>query len=621
MNDELINAVYANDINKVRELVAAGADIDKEDEDGDTALDIAVFSGKIDMVRFLVKELGADINKKLLQFSIEINDIFMVRLLVELGANIADINKENKYGQIPLKFAIKNNNPDMVRLLIELGADINKENKQGITPLEYAIMLDKLDMVKLFVKLGVDINKENKDGETPLLIAIYSNNLDMVKLFVNLGANISDINKEYKMGKTPLQYAIKNNNQYMIDFLVKELGADINNKDSAGDTPLFTAVFSGNIVMVRFLVKELGANVNLKNKYGKTAYSYARCYPKILEILKEAGATIEEFKNQLLYLTHVTTSNNFSKMLESGKIYSNVDMWYISSASKGLSSGVWKPSSTTQYPGVYMTLINNELVGEQIRLLEEHRPICLVFCISLLNRQDFHYNNDDSNGYITSKYTSFNVSELEDAIEKKCITKRNEVIFHHSVSLKYLKEIWVGDEKTYNEVKDMLKKKSLVIPVEITNQYLNIPRTCDETIKKLPTNYCYYPSDFENRIELIKKIGEECGLTGIDNIDNPYEIMRLLDKRILPVRTTIEGVKEYLKSKGVSDDTIEHLSESQLKEVKDMNLIGLNFLKNYSRFDGGKGRKKKLIRKKSRSKRKKSGKKKSRSKRRKSPRK
>jgi hypothetical protein len=306
-------------------------------------------------------------------------------------------------------------------------------------------------------------------------------------------------------------------------------------------------------------------------------------------------------------------------------------MWYKNATSEGLSSGAWSPKSISeQYPGVYMTLINNELVGQQIRLLDNRRPICLVFCISLLNREDFHYNDKDSSGYITSKLTSFNVSGIENVIEKKCITKYNEVIFHHSVSLKYLKEIWVYDNKTYSEVKDMLEKKSMDISVEITNQYLNLPRTCDKTIKKLSTNYCYLPSyddikyseTNEDDIELIiKKIGKECGLADIDDIDDPYELSKLLHKPIFSGDITIEGIKEYLKSKGVSEDTIENLSESQLKELKDMNLVGLNFLKNYSRFDGGKGRKSGSKRRKTRSKRKKTEEKRrrsSRSKRRKS---
>jgi hypothetical protein len=300
-------------------------------------------------------------------------------------------------------------------------------------------------------------------------------------------------------------------------------------------------------------------------------------------------------------------------------------MWYKNAMSEGLTPGAWNPSSISeQYPGVYMTLINNELVGQEIRLLEDYGPICLVFCMSLLNREDFHYNDEDSSGYITSR-TSFNVSEIENAIENKCITKRNEVIFHHSVSLKYLKEIWVYDNKTYSEVKDMLEKKSMDISVEITNQYLNLPRTCDKTIKKLSTNYCYLPRYLYkiemDEIESIKKIGKECGLTDIDDIDDPYELYELLEKPIFSGDITIEGIKEYLKSKGVSEDTIENLSESQLKELKDMNLVGLNFLKNYSRFDGGKGRKSGGKRRKTRSKRKKTEEKRrksSRSKRRKS---
>jgi len=654
MSEELFNAIEENDINRVRELIAAGADVNKTDKYGYTAFDKSIEIGDINIIRLIVKS-GANINRKdtlgytafddaiqmgkediarlLVESGFNINGTYMkgttrlltavrsnnqylVKLLVELGANI---NQIDNYGKTPIFYAT--NNTSMIILLVELGANINQIDNYGKTPLEYAVSSGKIDIVRLLVKeLGADINKENKYGsqKTPLEIALsYYDNLDMVGFLVKeLGA---DINKENKYGQTPLEIAVSKGKIDMVRFLVKELGADINKENKYGrQTPLEIAVSSDNLDMVLLLV-ELGADVNKKNKYGKAPYLYARCYPEILEILKEAGAIVENFEeNQLLYLTHVTNLNNFSKILESGKIYSNVDMWYKNAMSEGLTPGAWVPSSISeQYPGVYMTLINNELVGQEIRLLEDYGPICLVFCISLLNREDFHYNDEDSSGSITSR-TSFNVSGIESAIENKCITKRNEVIFHHSVSLKYLKEIWVYDNKTYSEVKDMLKKNSMDIPVEITNQYLNLPRTCDKTIKKLSTNYCYFSYGIDE-IELIKKIGKECGLTDIDDIDDLYELSELLEKPIFSDDITIEGIKEYLKSKGVSEDTIENLSESQLKELKDMNLVGLNFLKNYSRFDGGKGRKSGGKRRKSRSKRKKSvGRKKSRSRRRKS---
>jgi len=537
MSDELINAVYANNINKIRELVAAGA----------------------------------------------------------------DINKENKYGKTPLEIAVSSGNLDMVRLLVELGADINKENKYNRTPLEIAISSGKIDMLRLLVELGDDINKENSLGKTPLYTAVIKNQINIVKLLVELGADINKIDID---GNTLLMLKIMTFNH-------------------------FNTYEPLDIDMIKLLIK-LGINLNVKNKDKKSAYSYSKCYPKILEVLKDAGAIVENFdeEHKLLYLSHLTSLDNISKILEAGKLYTDVDMFYKNFYTKGYTDiSSWRPTYDYEgkYPGVYMTLNNHDSIEPFINY--DYNTICLIFCVSLLDREDFHYNIQWNYGMI-SPYTIFNMSELQNEIKTNCITGQNEVVFHHAVSLKYLKEIWVTNKDVYNEVEHMLKKNSINVPIKITDKYLDDVYICEEPIKKLKPNYCILPELTDvNNIDLVKKIGKECGLTDIDYINNPKIIIKMLRQKIFSDRNiTIEGIKEYLKSKGVSSDTIENLSESQLKELKNMNLVGLNFLKNYSRFDGGKGKRRKSgsKRRKTRSKRKKTEEKRrksSRSKRRKSVRK
>jgi len=321
-------------------------------------------------------------------------------------------------------------------------------------------------------------------------------------------------------------------------------------------------------------------------------------------VAKTATSTISELENQLLYLTHVTSTSNFFKILESGKICSKVDMWYESVHSIGLSDDNWNPSQNiSQYPGVYMSLINNKFVDKPIRLLEEiSRPICLVFCISLLDRGDFHYNNVDSNGYITSN-TSFNMSDLE--AKKYDLDITNEVIFHQSVPLKYLKEIWFHNELAYDYVMSKIPDKIPVkITVKITQKYLNIsPLTCDDPIIKLTPNYCYF-SIPEEHIDFAKKLAINCNIYNDNEITEkindivktetiePIKRLRLnmlLKDNILKKYKTAEDINKYLKGHSLSDDIIEKLSG-----IDNMNLVGLNFLKKYSRIvDGEKNTKSK----------------------------
>ncbi|ORX55833.1 ankyrin, partial [Anaeromyces robustus] len=55
----------------------------------------------------------------------------IINYLIEKGA---DIHKENNDGETPLFFVCENGNENGVRYLIEHGAQINKENNNGETP-------------------------------------------------------------------------------------------------------------------------------------------------------------------------------------------------------------------------------------------------------------------------------------------------------------------------------------------------------------------------------------------------------------------------------------------------------------------------------------------------------
>ena len=351
-------------------------------------------------------------------------------------------------------------------------------------------------------------------------------------------------------------------------------------------------------------------------------------------VAKTSTATLESLtiKNKLLYLTHVTSPHNFFQILKSGKIYSKVDMWYENVHAIGLSYDNWNPSQNiSQHPGVYMSLINNKFVDAPIRLLEDvSRPICLVFCISLLDRGDFHYNDKDSNGYITSKNTSFNMSMSE--LEAKDLDITNEVIFHQSVPLKYLKEIWFHNKLAYDYVTTNCKIPDK-IQVKITQKYLNIspstnssttgaeagaPLTCEDPIIKLTPNYCYFSTpdeniDFANKLaincdinnEITEEINIIVGNTEISDDIKRIRLNMLLRDNILKDKTT-EDIKKYLKEHDLSDDTIKKLSERN--QLKTMNLVGLNFLKNSRIVDGNTKSKRKSKGKNIKSKKKSKGK-------------
>ena len=121
-----------------------------------------------------------------------------------------------------LSEAVKENNLEIVRLLIELGAEINDEDRilyDDETPLAIAASKGNLEMVKLLVDAGAIVNIPLKDPEywTPLMCAVSSENLYVVKFLIEAGADVNEIRDA---GNFALAIAAHCDSQEIFDYLV-----------------------------------------------------------------------------------------------------------------------------------------------------------------------------------------------------------------------------------------------------------------------------------------------------------------------------------------------------------------------------------------------------------------
>lgn len=96
-------------------------------------------------------------------------DVEAVRQLLSAGA---DVNAKYEDGHTPLHAACANDHPDTVRLLLEKGADMNVENRFGHTPLHLACIYDHADVVQFLLEKGAKVNVRDMFGDTPLHIAM-----------------------------------------------------------------------------------------------------------------------------------------------------------------------------------------------------------------------------------------------------------------------------------------------------------------------------------------------------------------------------------------------------------------------------------------------------------------
>jgi len=249
--------------------------VDYQDKLGKTALMYASKYGLLEVVQDLVENKNANIMIKdnngdtALQCAIKSGRFGICKYLVHHNGNVNDYDND---GNSLLICATKAGYFSLVKFLIQNHADVNHQNNEGNTALHTAInQMLYMNSIRHLIINKADVNIKNNRGETPLALAINNKFIKAINILLEHKADVNVIDN---LNNSILTLAIGNDLSFMIVEAILASGANINVKDANNNTPLRMAIKNGNInTLVRLI--NYGADINEMNEQGESVLDYA----------------------------------------------------------------------------------------------------------------------------------------------------------------------------------------------------------------------------------------------------------------------------------------------------------------------------------------------------------
>ena len=107
----------------------------------------------------------------------------------------ADVNKQDYRGFTAMILAAVKSNIECLKVLTRAGADVNKQDNNRETAIIWAAKMDKIRCLEELIQAGADVNSESQLGYTAVMLAARGGHVRCVDVLIKAGANVNIYNK------------------------------------------------------------------------------------------------------------------------------------------------------------------------------------------------------------------------------------------------------------------------------------------------------------------------------------------------------------------------------------------------------------------------------------------
>lgn len=338
LQEQFFGYVMEGNIDKVKESIEEGMDINVKTLKGNNILYLAAVRKRRDLFNYLIDKVNLDTQNSfggttLYELIKEDNMEYYIDSLIKHGAN-PNIPANNNI--TPLIQACADKKENLVEILLKSETiDVNKSvSKTGTTAFLMACAQSSMKIVDMLIKANADYNVYDSEGKNALLNILSTSatymkknekieHIELSKYLINIGI---DLDYVAPSGMTAF-YMVSIQQNTDLAKLMMDKGVNVNVFHELGleprDSALHSWCKSNNPVIVKEVL-EAGAKLGVKDGIGNMPESFGFIMPKLSQVMLDNNADV----NAILYRRdkkgNVSGYPVFSNVIGGGK--KNIDI-------------------------------------------------------------------------------------------------------------------------------------------------------------------------------------------------------------------------------------------------------------------------------------------------------